>query len=254
MGRLILKSKHRVLCGDSTKSEDVARLMNGERAGLCFTSPPYNLGSNHHTAAKKTQAYADDMPEEDYRDGQRVVLDLVAKHCDGDLFYQHKNRIKNGEWLTPVDWIRRPPWKLVQEVVWINGGPNMDARRFYPQTERVYWLTREGTVTKFENVDHLTDWWQVSPVGTDGEHTRAFPVELAARILRATKAESILEPYSGSGTTLVACHQLNRRCLACDIEPAYVDVSIRRWQNLTGEQARLESTGETFAEREAANG
>lgn len=226
--------RHRLLCGDSTRPEDLARLLDGEAADLCITSPPYNLGSDHHTDRKRTQAYPDEVPEEVYQAGQVALLELLRDFVRGDCFYQHKNRIKGGRWVTPVSWLDRGSWRLVQEVVWINGGPNMDPCRFYPQTERVYWLTHEGSMTRLNNVEHLTDWWHIPPVGSAGVHTRAFPVELPRRLLTATAAAAVIDPYAGSGTTLMAAQLTGARAFLCEQQPHYCDIALARFEQTTG--------------------
>lgn len=221
--------EHRLLCGDSTDEGDVARMMGGETAEVGITSPPFNLGDDHHTGARKTQAYPDDLPEPEYRAAQIAMLDLWAGHIRGDFFYQHKNRIKDGLWLSPPDWIRLSAWRLNQEIVWINGSQNFDACRFYPMTERIYWLTKDdenGPV--FENKESLPDYWQISPVGADGLHTRAYPVEIPRRLIVASGARLVVDPYLGSGTTLVAAEQTGRLGYGVEISPAYCGVILER--------------------------
>lgn len=235
-GDLWRLGEHRLLCGDATKAEDVARLMEGSRAEVCITSPPYNLGSDHHTDRKRTQSYPDDQPESVYQEQQRASLKAIAEVTTGDCFYQHKNRIKNGLWISPIAWVEVSPWRMAQEVVWINGGPNMDPRRFYPQTERIYWLTRPDTTTRLENREHLTDWWQIEPVGSDGEHKQCFPVELPRRLLVASGAGSVYDPFAGSGTTLIAAESLGRTGYALEISPEFCDVILQRWSDATGKE------------------
>jgi DNA modification methylase len=84
------------------------------------------------------------------------------------------------------------------------------------------------------------------------EHPTMKPVALVAAMVENSSrhSEGVYDPFLGSGTTMIACEQLSRRCYGIEIEPRYVDVSVRRWQNLTGQEAILESTGRTFAQTE----
>ncbi len=230
--------RHRLAVGDCTDVSILEAVMARERAAVCITSPPYNLGNDHHTADRRTQAYQDDHEEEEYQKEQAVLLELVADVTTGDCFYQHKNRIKKGRHLSPLAWVERGTWRMVQEIVWINGGPNMDPCRFYPQTERVFWLTRQGSDTRLENRESLTDWWHVAPVGAAEPHTRQFPVEIPRRLLAASGAESVIDPYAGSGTTIIAAESLGRRCYGMEIEPRYCDIALLRWEQATGQTAR----------------
>lgn len=116
----------------------------------------------------------------------------------------------------------------------------MDPCRFYPQTERVYWLTRDDSDTQFNNDDKLTDWWQVAPVGANGAHTRSYPVEIPSRLLRASHAVFVYEPFTGSGTTFIAAEQLGRLCYGLEIEPKYVAVCLQRMKDM-GLEPRLAS-------------
>ena len=123
---------------------------------IAITSPPYNLGNSHHTGTRRTQAYADDLSEHQYQESQLELLaelHRVVKE-NGSLFYNHKNRIKNGRSITPYEWLLKSPWLMKQEVVWFNGSQNFDKMRFYPMTERVYWLAKLPSTKLFNAINH----------------------------------------------------------------------------------------------------
>ena len=197
---------------------------------LTITSPPFNLGDNHHTNAFRHRPYGDAMPEDEYQAWQEDVLGLVhtATSPHGSFFYQHKNRLKAGALISPYDWLRRSQWVVKQEIVWHNGSPNMDNQRFYPFTERVYWLAMHSGV-KLVNAMKLTDDWHIAPVGSEGGHTRAFPDAIPTRIIAALpSAVLILDPFLGSGTTAVAAKKLNRKCTGIEIEEQYCEIAAKR--------------------------
>ncbi|MCK4625068.1 MAG: site-specific DNA-methyltransferase [Phycisphaerae bacterium] len=91
------------------------------------------------------------------------------------------------------------------------------------------------------------DVWQI-PREVQDNHPTAKPTALARRAIKSISGVRVYEPFSGSGTTIIACEQLNRKCYAIEIEPRYIDVAVKRWEKLTGKQATLDGDGRTFAE------
>jgi len=200
---------------------------------LIITSPPYNLGKYHHTGSKRTQAYEDNLPEITYQIGQTEFL----KECyrvlkdDGSMFYNHKNRIKDGRMISPYIWIFLTPFIIKQELVWFNGSQNFDKIRFYPMTERVYWLTKSHKTKLFNAINHhdlfsRSEW---PAVGTKEKHTRAFPVEFVKDMLKCfPDKQIILDPYMGSGTTAVACKELGKSYIGIEISKEYCKIANSR--------------------------
>lgn len=206
---------------------------------LVVTSPPYNLGNNHHTGNKKTQAYNDDMPEEYYQLLQIQILNecfrVVAD--GGNVFYNHKNRIRQGLTISPLKWIFRTNWELRQEITWFNGGQNFDKCRFYPMTEKIYWLTKTGADTGFKNVSGENDLVNWEAEGTNKEHTRGYPIKYPVTILDCIeRAQIVFDPFMGSGTTAVACERLGRKWFGCELESKYVEIANKR---IEAERAQL---------------
>jgi len=203
---------------------------------LVVTSPPYNLGNNHHTGTKRHKAYDDNMLENEYQEQQIAVLNecyRVVKE-DGSLFYNHKNRIKNGLQITPYEWLLKTKWLQKQELVWFNGSQNFDKIRFYPMTERVYWLVKDKKTKLFNAINHhdlfTTEDWK--PVGTKGNHTRAFPVKMVEDILKCFEDKKVvLDPFAGSGTTGLACQNLNRNYILIEKDEKYCEVIKKRLQS-----------------------
>jgi len=170
------------------------------------------------------------MPEEEYQQQQIKVLNEIyrATKQGGSLMYNHKNRIKNGKQITPYEWLLKSEWTLKQEVVWFNGSQNFDKCRFYPMTERIYWLSK-GTNTNFTNAINQHDLIKDTAEGTDKEHKRAFPVKLAQRfIICFPDAELIFDPYMGSGTTAIAAIRENRKYLGAELSKKYYDLANKR--------------------------
>jgi modification methylase len=200
---------------------------------LTVTSPPYNLGVKHHTGNNVFDAYdeyIDDMPEEEYQAEQIKVLNEIYRVTKqgGSLMYNHKNRIKNGIQITPYEWLLKTEWTLKQEVVWFNRSQNFDKCRFYPMTERIYWVSK-GENTNFTNAINQHDLIKDKAEGTDKEHKRAFPVKLAQRfIICFPDAELIFDPYMGSGTTAIAAIKENRNYLGAELSKKYYETANKR--------------------------
>ena len=200
---------------------------------LTITSPPYNLGEKHHTGNKVFNAYdeyIDNMPEDKYQTEQIKVLNEIyrATKEGGSIMYNHKNRIKDGKQISPYEWLLKTDWTLKQEIVWFNGSQNFDKCRFYPMTERIYWLSK-GTNTNFINVINQHDLIKDTAEGTDKEHKRAFPVKLARRFIMCfPDAELIFDPYMGSGTTAIASIEEKRNFIGSELSKKYCQIANNR--------------------------
>jgi len=209
--------------------------VNDSSIDLIITSPPYNLGNSHHTGNKKHQAYNDNLPEKEYQETQIRLLDECFRVLkdDGSMIYNHKNRIKNGVQISPYEWLFKSKFVIKQEIVWINRSQNFDKIRFYPWTERVYWLTKSpktkliNTINKYD----VFDWNEWKPVGTRGAHTRAFPEQFVADMLAVfPDAKTVLDPYMGSGTTGYVALNDNRNFIGFELNEEYFDIAKNRMQ------------------------
>ena len=209
---------------------EVMRSIPDKSVEAVITSPPFNLGNDHHTGNNRHNPYDDNMPESDYQDWQINVLNEIYRLLSdsGSLFYQHKNRIKNGVQITPYQWILKTKFIVKQELVWHNGSQNFDKIRFYPQTERVYWLAKSPE-TKIYNAINAHDTFSWQAVGTNAEHARAFPVSFPAQMIECLiNADTILDPFMGSGTTGVACVQTGRNFIGIEIDQTYFAIAEKR--------------------------
>ncbi len=209
---------------------DILPLIPDKSIDLVLTSPPFNLGNNHHTGNKKHSPYNDDLPEEEYQSQQQLILgDLFALVKEtGSCFYQHKNRIKDGISITPYIWLNLTNWIVKQEIVWFNRSQNFDKCRYYPMTERIYWLAKR-TDTKLYNTQNLHDDWHIEPEGTNNQHTRAFPEELGLNVIVSfPESNLILDPFLGSGTTAYCAKKLGRKCIGIEISEKYCEIAAKR--------------------------
>ena len=224
---------------------EVIRTIPDNSVDLIITSPPYNLGKSHHTGNNRFDAYStyiDDMPEQDYQMWQIQVLNECFRVLkdDGSMFYNHKNRIKKGVQITPYEWLLKSNFIIKQKIVWFNGSQNFDKCRFYPMTERVYWLAKSPKTKLFNAINHhdLFDTKDWNPEGTKSKFKRAFPITLPLDIISCFEnANVVLDPFMGSGTTGVACVNTNRNFIGIELDEDYFNIA----------KERIEKAGECVA-------
>jgi len=220
---------HKIICGDCI---EVMKEMESDSVDLIITSPPYNLG-RHHRGNFYFEPYKDNMPERIYQEWQIKVLDECFRILKngGSMLYNHKNRIKNGKQITPYEWLLKTKFTIKQELIWINGTPIFDKVRFFPTTERIYWLSK-GIKTRFYNIMNFTDMFKLRGEGIKGEHKRAYPVELIEGLLKCfIDSKTILDPFLGSGTTMVAAERLGRNSIGIEISKEYCEIAYKRLLN-----------------------
>ncbi len=251
---LWLLGDHRLQCGDSTKAEDVARLMNGQKARLFACDPPYliNYKGGNHPQSWANSPDTKDKHWDDYQDPAKAVefyvdyLRIGLAHCiDRVPVYQWHGDLRRV--------IVAEAWEcagllLHQIIVWVKARPVLTRSHFMWQHEVCAYGWRSGKMpSKPPANSHSV--WTIDQIGeSDGIHPTQKPVELARRpILYQTQPGDICyEPFSGSGTTIAAAELTGRRCYAMEISPAFVDVAVLRWQVLTNQTARLDTDGRTF--------
>ena len=207
--------------------------LDDESIDLIITSPPYNLGKSHHTGNNHFKAYTeydDNMPEDLYQKWQVEILNECYRVLkkDGSLWYNHKNRIRNGEQIEPYRWLYKTPFIIKQEIVWQNGSQNFDKCRIYPMTERVYWMTKDARTKLFNAINHHDIFtraeWQ--PVKTKGTFKRAYPEKMVEDIISCfPNSKVILDPFSGSGTTCCVAKRMNRNYIGFELGKEAFEIS-----------------------------
>ena len=209
---------------------DILKTIPRDSIDLIITSPPYNLGNNHHTGNRRHNPYDDNMPEKEYQKWQETVLTECFRvlNSTGSVLYNHKHRIKNGLAITPYSWILKTPLKLKQMITWVNLSQNFDKCRFYPFTEEVYWLSKTEK-TQFYNSQNFSNVFEWKAEGTNKEHTRSFPKRMVFDLLRCfPEAKIVLDPFMGSGTTGVVCKTLGIDFIGIEKNSAYFESAKKR--------------------------
>jgi len=271
-GDLWLLGDHRLLCGDSTKAEDVGRLMAGAKADLCFTSPPYGQQRDYTEEGKAKVADWDGLMRGVFgnlpmADAGQVLVNLGLIHRDGEWI---------PYWDAWIEWMREQGWKRFGWYVWdkLSGMPgdwngrlapahefiwHFNRQSVYPEkfveckdagrvvagrtrgvdgSLRVHTGTKNGDAVQSHKI-HDNVFRCVTSKGQQLNHPATFPVALPTIAMQSWLG-SVYEPFCGSGTTLIAAEQLGRKCYGMEISPAYCDVIVKRWETLTGKKATRE--------------
>lgn len=258
-GDLWLLGDHRLLCGDSTNAEHMARLMNGETAALLATDPPYlvDYQGGNHPQSWSNKPDVKDKNWDDYHDPQSGLefftawLRVALAHCREDVpVYQwHATRRKM---LVEQAW-RANGLLAHQTLIWVKARPVLTRCHFMWAHEPCFYGWREGHMPERKPESNARTVWEIDQQGEDhGLHTTMKPVELFRRPIawHTLRGEICLEPFSGSGTQLIAAEEQGRRCFAMEVSPAYADVAVKRWEKATGKHAVLDGDGRTFSEIE----
>jgi DNA modification methylase len=239
LGDLYEIGEHRLICGDSTDSDVLAGLMNGRKADMVFTSPPYNAntcfnaGKRCKNIGKLYENYDDNLSESEYIDFCTAILNNIFLNTDGFIFwninYNTNTRSAFLKQLYPfLD-------NLNEVIVWEKSALPVPSglTRIY---EFIFVLSTKDPSIRIGNRNETNhNLWKVSNVNAlDKSHRAAFPVELPSRGLKlASKINDVvLDPFLGSGSTMVAAHQLKRKCYGIELDPKYCDVIIKRMLKL----------------------
>ena len=255
-----------VICGDAL---DILRKIPDNSIDMGVTSPPYNKRENKKGWLVNKVVYkgaTDNLPEEEY---QRIQIDVLNElyrviKPGGSFFYNHKIRWEKGIMLHPMDWLRKTEWVIRQEIIWDRMlAANIRGWRFWQVEERIYWLykpERGNIIGKELKSKHalLTSIWRFPPENNN-PHPAPFPISLPVRVIYSImddkKRGIIIDPYCGSGTTLIAAKILGHHYIGIDISREYVELSIRRLKNYKKEikdvekELRKHIVRKTFKER-----
>lgn len=245
LGDIYQLGKHRVMCGSSTDHKTVSALMDGNKADMVFTDPPYNTGMSAKSNAGST--WLNHMFDDDYTDQEwfefmkdfTLTLDQFTKQNSAlYVCFAWKRNHELVPYLTDK-------FKLSNIIIWdkVVHGLGSD----YQYTYEIINVCKKGKpeIDSHQGTDReYQDVWRIQRImGRNDDHATAKPLELCARAIRhASKSgEIVLDIFGGSGSTLIAAEQTGRACYMMELDPKYVDVIVKRWENLTGLKAELVS-------------
>jgi len=247
-GDVWLLGPHRLVCGDATTAESFALLFpDGERADMVFTDPPYNV--NYANSAKdklrgKHRPILNDALGEGFYDFLHDALTLLIAHTRGAIYVamsssemdtlQAAFRSAGGHWST--------------FIIWAKNTFTLGRADYQRQYEPILYGWPEGAERHWCGDRDQGDVWQIKKPQKNDLHPTMKPVELVERALRNSSrpGDVVLDPFGGSGTTLIAAEKSGRVARLIELDPKYADVIVRRWQEWTGKQATREADGLAF--------
>lgn len=225
LGDIYQLGNHRLMCGDSTSEEDVAKLMNGVKADMVFTDPPYGYEyqSNMRTKTEKFDVIENDDKKLDF-------MPIVKKFNNGFVFVCTTWKVLK-EWLE----IFTKYYDLTNMIIWDKGGGGIgDLKHTFSTDYEIILCSNNNQEITGKRIGSV---WNISKDNAnDYVHATQKPVEVSATAIQNTTNENdnILDLFGGSGSTLIACEQLNRNCYMMELDEHYVSVIIERYINFTG--------------------
>jgi len=249
LGDLWICGKHRVLCGNATLPDDVALLLGDEAAAMCFTDPPFNVAIGLDSNPRHRQRRGlvnDDLPDEDFAEFLARVAGLLAAAVTGDVYCV----MGAAEWPALDRAMRAAGLHRSATIIWVKDSFVLGRSKYHRRYEPIWYGWRASATSSYAAGRDQDDVWEFARPKRSEEHPTMKPVPLVRRAIVNSSGEGdiVLDPFLGSGTTLIACDHARRACRGIEIDCAYVDVAVRRWQRLTGAEAVLEAGGETFEE------
>jgi site-specific DNA-methyltransferase (adenine-specific) len=245
LGDVWLLGRHRVMCGDSCSITDMDKLVAGRQTDMWLTDPPYNVAYKGNTKEKLT-IQNDNMNDDAFRQFLRdayVTADSTMK--PGAVFYIWHGDSEGYNFRGAA---QDAGWKVRQCLIWKKSSLVMGRQDYHWQHEPCLYGWKEGAGHLWATDRKQTTILEFDKPSRNGEHPTMKPVALFEyQMLNNTKGgDLVLDSFGGSGTTLIAAEKNGRYSCLMELDPKYVDVIIKRWQEFTGKTATLESTGQPF--------
>ncbi|KVG09878.1 site-specific DNA-methyltransferase [Burkholderia thailandensis] len=246
-GDVWLLGEHRLLCGDATKPESYRALLGDERTSMVFTDPPYNV--NYANSAKdKLRGKNRPILNDNLSDGFEAFLTDACRNLlavtDGAIYIA----MSSSELDTLQSAFRSVGGRWSTFIIWAKNTFTLGRADYQRQYEPILYGWREGADHFWCGARDQGDVWQIRKPAKNDLHPTMKPVELVERAVRnsSKRRDIVLDPFGGSGTTLIACEKSGRRARLIELDPKYVDVVVRRWQDWTGKSATREIDGMLF--------
>jgi DNA modification methylase len=249
-GDLWVMGPHRLLCGDATEAASYEALLQGEQGesvDMVFTDPPYNVNYANSASDKlsgKDRAILNDNLGSGFYDFLLAALTQMVTHCKGGIYVamssseldvlQAAFRDAGGKWST--------------FIIWAKNTFTLGRADYQRQYEPILYGWREGASRHWCGDRDQGDVWQIKKPHKNDLHPTMKPVELVERAIRNSSrpGDAVLDCFGGSGTTLIAAEKSGRVARLMELDPKYVDVIVRRWEDFTGKKAIREGDGALF--------
>lgn len=246
-GDLWLLGEHKLLCGDATKADDYKRLLGDELPDMAFTDPPYNV-NYANTAKDKLRGKNRPILNDNLGDGFAAFLQAACQNILGVTKGAVYIAMSSSELDTLQSAFRAAGGRWSTFIIWAKNTFTLGRADYQRQYEPILYGWRDGVDHFWCGARDQGDVWQIKKPAKNDLHPTMKPVELVERAVRnSSKTKDIvLDPFGGSGSTLIACEKSGRRARLIELDPKYVDVIVRRWQDWTGKQATRKADGLLF--------
>ena len=246
-GDVWVLGEHKLLCGDATKAPDYAALLGDELVDMTFTDPPYNV--NYANSAKdklrgKNRAILNDNLGEGFGQFLHDACSNILARTKGAVYVA----MSSSELDTLQSAFRRAGGRWSTFIIWAKNTFTLGRADYQRQYEPILYGWRDGADHFWCGDRDQGDVWQIKKPQKNDLHPTMKPVELVERAVKnsSKSRDLVLDPFGGSGSTLIACEKTGRRARLIELDPKYVDVIVRRWQDWTGKTAVHAATGLAF--------
>jgi len=243
LGDLYHLGRHRLLCGDSTDEATVARLMDGAKADMVFTDPPYGVAYTGGLQFKDGNVEKNnrEMIKNDDIDIYEDVFKMLSKFSNGPCYVWFAGTKASSLYVAAEEY-----GDIHALLIWVKNGGYGALNANYKQKHEpcIYWKPK-GKTLNFIGSTTETTIWEINKDGRNDLHPTQKPIALPSKAIQNHNGKTVLDLFGGSGSTLIAAEQTNRTCYMMELDPKYCDVIVQRWENLTGEKAKLISNAES---------
>jgi DNA modification methylase len=242
-GDLWLLGDHRLLCGDSTKADDVVRLLVGTKPSLMVTDQPY--GVSYDPAWRNDAGVSATARTGTVRNDDRADWREAWALFPGDVAYVWHAGIHGR---TVADSLAACGFAIRAQLIWVKNRFVLSRGHYHWQHEPCFYAVRNGGESRWQGARDQSTVWQIATNADDDAATVHGTQKPVACMLRpilnnSARGDVVYEPFAGSGSTVIAAEKSGRRCLGMEIEPRYCDVIVTRWQKFSGKQATLDGDG-----------
>lgn len=236
-GEIWVLGEHRLMCGDSTKPEDMRKLLGGGEADLWLTDPPYNVAivgkTKKHLTIENDSWANDDEFVEFLRKAFVTALDVLKPGC---AFYVWFAQTQAENFLAAAD---KAGMTIRQTLIWAKSTFSLGRQDYQWKHEPCLYGWKDGASHRWFSDRKQTTVLEFEKPARNAEHPTMKPVPLMAYEIRNSSrvGDTVLDSFGGSGSTLMACEQTSRKCVTMELDPHYCDVILKRWEDYTGQKA-----------------
>lgn len=247
-GYIYKLGEHYLMCGDSTNEEEVKELLHGNITDICITSPPYNAGLTPSEIQNGKKTKYDNKNDSKTKEEYKLFLQQSTKNAIRYSKYAFINiQQLAGNKVALIEWLYSFRKHLADTIIWdkINGQPAMGKNILNSVFEFVFVFSKEnakraiGTIEFRGTLDNIIHLKSQHKNEYAKEHNATYPIDFCSWFIQNFADKTVLDLFGGTGTTLIACEQLEKQCYMMELDERYCDIIIDRWEKYTGKKAKL---------------